>query len=167
MTKQFHPIRALTIMFILLLLIALPPLFRIFFPNTEETKSKNNDRITLLTCTRDYAEEQTTVTIESRYVNSKIKQTKIVYSTMLEAKYIAGNNTSADYLPSMELSYFQNLEGITIEQIEGQTTVIINQNTIDKNQNDSDLKNNYFNDKLINQKIYLANRYFECDETTV
>ena len=35
------------------------------------TRPTNTDKITLLTCTRNYAEEQTTEVVEVRYINSK------------------------------------------------------------------------------------------------
>lgn len=75
MNKKFHPIRAFIIIIILSLLIILPPLFRLLFPKIEETKPTNTDKITLLTCTRNYAEEQTTEVVEVRYINSKVNQT--------------------------------------------------------------------------------------------
>ena len=50
---------------ILSLLIILPPLFRLLFPKIEETRPTNTDKITLLTCTRNYAEEQTTEVLKN------------------------------------------------------------------------------------------------------
>lgn len=167
MNKQFHPIRAFIIIFVLSLLIILPPLFRLFFPKIDETKIKNNDKITLLTCTRNYAEEQITETVEVRYINSKVNQTKITYSTMAIAEYSMINGVESDILPSIELSYFQSLSGVAIEQKDSKTIVTINQDTIDRNPSNQDLKENYFNDKLLSQKIYFTNRYFQCDNTTV
>ena len=167
MNKQFHPIRAFIIIFVLSLLIILPPLFRLFFPKIDETKIKNNDKITLLTCTRNYAEEQITETVEVRYINSKVNQTKITYSTMAIAEYSMINGVESDILPSIELSYFQSLSGVAIEQKDSKTIVTINQDTIDRNPSNQDLKENYFNNKLLNQKIYFTNRYFRCDDTTV
>lgn len=167
MNKQFHPIRAFIIIFVLSLLIILPPLFRLFFPKIDETKIKNNDKITLLTCTRNYAEEQITETVEVRYINSKVNQTKITYSTMAIAEYSMINGVESDILPSIELSYFQSLSGVAIEQKDSKTIVTINQDTIDRNPSNQDLKENYFNDKLLSQKIYFTKRYFQCDDTTV
>lgn len=167
MNKQFHPIRAFIIIFVLSLLIILPPLFRLFFPKIDETKIKNNDKITLLTCTRNYAEEQITEIVEVRYINSKVNQTKITYSTMAIAEYSMINGVESDILPSIELSYFQSLSGVAIEQKDSKTIVTINQDTIDRNPSNQDLKENYFNDKLLSQKIYFTNRYFQCDDTTV
>ncbi len=167
MQKEFHPIRAFIIIFILALLIILPPLFRVLFPKTEEVKAKNNNRITLLTCTRNYAEEQTTTTVEVRYINSKINQTKITFSPMSESQYSVIGIQENDFLPSLELSYLQSIPGIIIEQANNKTIITINQNTINQNTSNQDLKENYFNDKLINQKIYFTNRYFECNESTV
>ena len=112
MNKQFHPIRAFIIIFVLSLLIILPPLFRLFFPKIDETKIKKNDKITLLTCTRNYAEEQITETVEVRYINSKVNQTKITYSTMAIAEYSMINGVESDILPSIELSYFQSLSAL-------------------------------------------------------
>lgn len=167
MNKNFHPIRAFVIIFILSLLIILPPLFRVLFPKVEEIKTKNNDNITLLTCTRDYTAEQTTATVEVRYINSKVNQTKITYSPMIVKEYSVTNTTENDILPSMELSYFQSIQGINITQSDTKTIVTINQDTIDNNPDNQELKENYFNDKLINQKIYFTNRYYECSESTV
>lgn len=167
MNKNFHPIRAFVIIFILLLLIILPPLFRVLFPKVEEIKTKNNNNIKLLTCTRNYAQEQTTATVEVRYINSKVNQTKITYSSMPATEYSVINTAENDILPSMELSYFQSIQGINISQSDDKTVIIINQDTINSNPDNQELKENYFNDKLINQKIYFTNRYYECDESTV
>lgn len=167
MNKNFHPIRAFIIIFILSLLIILPPLFRVLFPKAEETKPKNNNTIRLLTCTKNYAEEQTTTTVEVRYINSKVNQTKITYSPIAATKYSIMNTSESDILPSLELSYLQSIQGINITQSDNKTIIIINQNTIDQNPNNQELKENYFNDKLIDQKIYFTNRYYECNETTV
>lgn len=166
MNKKFHPIRAFIIIIILSLLIILPPLFRVLFPKVEKAKPTNTDQITLLTCTRNYAEEQTTESVEVRYINSKVNQTKITYIATPSTEYSVINTIENDLLPSIELSYFQSLEGIIIEQTENQTIVTINQDIIDRNPSNQDLKENYFNDKLINQKIYFTNRYFECSEST-
>ena len=120
----------------------------------------------LLTYTKNYAEEQTTEVVEIRYINSKINQTKITYTTTPTTEYSVINTIENDLLPSMELSYFQSLEGVIIEQTENQTIITINQDIIDRNPSNQDLKENYFNDKLINLKIYFTNRYFECSEST-
>lgn len=167
MQKKLHSIRAVIIIIILSLFIILPPLSRLLFPKVEEAKSKNNDKITLLTCTRNYAEENIKETVEVRYINAKINQTKIVYTAMSEKEYLAMNITENDFLPSTELFYFQSIEGISIDQSAEKTTVLITQDTIDKNPNNQEFKENYFNDKKIDQKIYFTNRYYECEETTI
>lgn len=165
MNKKFHPIRAFIIIFILSLLIILPPLFRLMFPKTEEAKSKNNNKIKLLTCTRNYIEEQTTTKVEIRYINAKVNQTKITYTLMPDTQLKEAAVMDGDILPSMELSYFQSLQGTHITQTDTKTVIIINQDTINKNPDNQDLKENYFNDKLISQKIYFTNRYYECSES--
>ncbi len=165
MQKKLHPIRVMVIMFILLLLIILPPLFRLLFPKIEKSESSHNDIIEFLTCTRDYPTENITETVTTRYINSKVNQTKVVYAP-LTTREQAVINQEETLLPSAELAFFQNVVGINIVQKENTTTITIDQNTIDQNKDNTELKENYFNDKKLTQKIYFSNRYFECKETT-
>lgn len=168
MDKKFHPIRAFVIIIVLSLLIILPPMCRLLFPKTEKTTTKNNDKITILICRKNYLEEQITKTVEVRYINAKVNQTKITYTQMPIAEYSMTNTTTnTDLLPSMELSYLQSLDGVAIEQTEEKTTIIINQDSIERNSSNSELKENYFNDKLLSQKIYFTNNYYECEESSI
>ena len=124
MQKKLHPIRTLVIMFILLLLIILPPLFRLLFPKIEKPKTKHNDIIEFLTCTRDYPTENITETVTTRYINSKVNQTKVVYAP-LTTREQAVINQEETLLPSAELAFFQTVVGINIGTVERKDIVRI------------------------------------------
>lgn len=164
--KSFHPIRAYILIAFFSLLIILPPLFRLFLPNMNSAVSKYQDTIMNITCTRDYPQEQLTETVIIRYINTKIDQTRITYEPI---KNTNSNASVADdtLTPSQEIAYFTNIPGATIETKDNKTVIVINQNTIDQNKDNVDLKNNYFNNERITQKLYFTNRYFSCEETTV
>lgn len=164
--KNYHPIRIYIIIIILLLLIILPPTFRLFFPKEEKTITKNDKTITTITCTRDYPTENITETVQIRYINAKINQTKITY-TNINNQSTNATTSQDELLPSAELSYLKEVSGINIEQTEQMTTVTINQDTIDNNPNNIDLVNNYFNTSKIAQQVYFTNRNFQCEETTI
>ncbi len=145
---------------VLILLIVLPPLFRKLFPDTYVPKV-----ITTITCTRDYPNEKLIETVKIKYINAKINETKISY-TPLNNKVTNATTSENELLPSKEIAYFKQIPGATIEEKQTETIITINQNTIDQNPNNTQLKENYFNDQTISQTLYFTNRYFECNETT-
>lgn len=166
MNKPFHPIRAYVAITILLLLIILPPFFRVFFPKVEKTVPSDTDVIITLTCTREYVQEQLLESVQIRYINAKIDQTRITYSPLSIAAEKTINTDSEELLPSTELTYFQTIQGAEISQLEDRTMITINQATIDQNPDNKELQENYFNNDRITQRIYFTNRNFKCEETT-
>lgn len=166
MNKPFHPIRAYVAITILLLLIILPPFFRAFFPKVEKTVPSDTDVIITLTCTREYAQEQLLESVQIRYINAKIDQTRITYSPLTIAVEETINTDEEELLPSAELAYFQTIQGADISQLEDRTMITINQDTIDQNPDNKELQENYFNSDRITQRLYFTNRSFECEETT-
>ncbi len=167
--KKFHPIRAIVIMIILIILIALPPIFRVLFPKVEEATPTQQDAIKIITCTRSYPTESIRETAEIRYINSKIDQTRITYEPYAATREMEEPviNQEETILPSQELAYFQALPGIQIDQIDTRTLITINEELINQNSENTDLKQNYFNDDQIEQKLYFTNRYFECSEEEI
>lgn len=165
MTKTFHPIRAYIAIFVLLLLIVLPPFFRAFFPKIEETVPSDTDVIITLTCTREYRTEELLETVQIRYINAKIDQTRITYSPLPTTEE-AFNQEEDELLPSAELAYFQAIPGADISQVEDRTIITINQETIDQNPDNQELQQTYFNNDRITQRLNFTNRSFECEETT-
>jgi len=167
MKKKFHPLRAIVMIVILSLLIILPPLFRLLFPKIEQAVPKNKDKVTSLICKKEYPTEQLTALVEVRYINAKINQTKITY-TYNQATRIAENTVTTDQLPTAkeEMDHFRNIKGISISENSNKTIFIINQDTINQNQDNNELKENYFNNKKTTQKIFFVNRYYSCEETT-
>ena len=168
---KFHPVLAFAIMFILLLLIALPPLFRVLFPKIEEIVPAKQDNIKTITCSRNYPTENISEKVEIRYINAKIDQTRITYApytpTAEEITEIRTTPTTEELLPSQELAYFQNIQGIQLDKIDTRTLITINQDIISQNSDNTNLKTNYFNNNEIDQKLYFTNRSFECSEEEV
>lgn len=163
MKTEKNIIKAYIIIVVLSLLIILPPIFRVFLPKQKTVIGYNQGNITTVTCTKDYSTEKISETVEIRYVNSKIKQTIITYKPLTNTTIV----TDEDNLtPSKELAYFKKLKNIKIEEKEDITTVTITDNVIKENKDKKDLQNNYFNNQKIEQKLYFANRNFNCTETT-
>ena len=165
MNKKFHPVLAIVLIIIFALLIILPPVCREFFPKVEKTVGKEeNETISTIICTRSFQTEQMEEKIETRYINNKIDQTRITYQPITQQIEEPTMTIENDILPSQELAYFQGIQGTEITTVDTRTLITINQNTIDQNPDNIDLKNNYFNDDKITQKINYTNRNFECTE---
>lgn len=168
MNKKFHPVFAIVLIIIFALFIILPPVCREFFPKVEKTVGKEeNETISTIICTRSFQTEQMEEKIETRYINNKIDQTRITYQPITRQIEEPVMTIENDILPSQELAYFQGIQGTEITTVDTRTLVTINQNTIDQNPDNIDLKNNYFNDDKITQKINYTNRNFECTEETL
>lgn len=168
MNKKFHPVLAIVLIIIFALFIILPPVCREFFPKVEKTVGKEeNETISTIICTRSFQTEQMEEKIETRYINNKIDQTRITYQPITRQIEEPAMTIENDILPSQELAYFQGIQGTEITTVDTRTLVTINQNTIDQNPDNIDLKNNYFNDDKITQKINYTNRNFECTEETL
>ncbi len=165
MTENIHPLRIYIIIAILLLLIILPPLFRVLFPKATSTLIEDLPANTTLTCTKDYPIEDTKETVKIEYKDNKIHKTTLTYTT-LEKDDTDITNVDGDILPSIEISYFESLNDINIKKEEKKTTITLTKDSIKKNQEDIDLEENYFNNNKIAQKIYFINRSFTCEETT-
>lgn len=165
MNKKFHPVLAIVLIIIFALFIILPPVCREFFPKVEKTVGKEeNETISTIICTRSFQTEQMEEKIETRYINNKIDQTRITYQPITRQIEEPAMTIENDILPSQELAYFQGIQGTEITTVDTRTLITINQNTIDQNPDNIDLKNNYFNDDKITQKINYTNRNFECTE---
>lgn len=168
MNKKFHPVLAIVLIIIFALFIILPPVCREFFPKVEKTVGKEeNETISTIICTRSFQTEQMEEKIETRYINNKIDQTRITYQPITRQIEEPAMTIENDILPSQELAYFQGIQGTEITTVDTRTLITINQNTIDQNPDNIDLKNNYFNDDKITQKINYTNRNFECTEETL
>lgn len=165
MIENIHPLRIYIIIAILLLLIILPPLFRVLFPKATSTLIKDLPANTTLTCTKDYPIEDTKETVKIEYKDNKIHKTTLTYTT-LEKDDTDITNVDSDILPSIEISYFESLNDINIKKEEKKTTITLTKDSIKKNQEDIDLEENYFNNNKIAQRIYFINRSFTCEETT-
>lgn len=167
MEKKFHPLRAIIIIVILSLLIILPPLFRLLFPKIEQAVPKNQNKVTSLICKKEYPAEQMTALVEVRYINAKINQTKITYTYNESTRTVENMITQEPITTAKEqMDYFRNIKGISINENPNKTIFIINQDTINQNQDNKELKENYFNDKKTTQKIFFVNQYYSCEETT-
>ncbi len=163
MKTEKNIIKAYIIIVILSLLIILPPVFRAFFPKQKTVIGEDQGNITTINCTKDYHTEKISETVEVRYIDSKIKYTKITYKPSTNTNQTAEEE---DLTPSKELAYFKTLKDIDIKENEGTTTVTITNKTIKGNKEEKDLQKNYFNEQKIEQKLYFANRNFNCTETT-
>lgn len=166
MQRKIHLVRVIILIVIFSLLIILPPLFRVLFPNIEEAVASSRDRVTLLTCTKNYPLEHISVEVQVRYINTQIEQTRLVYKNN-SISDSASSNIAEEVGPAKEeLAYFSSIPGIKIENLDDRTIVIIDQSVVDANPDNVDLKNNYFNNQKTTQRIYFTNLSYSCDETT-
>ena len=115
MKTEKNIIKAYIIIVILSLLIILPPVFRAFFPKQKTVIGEDQGNITTINCTKDYHTEKISETVEIRYIDSKIKYTKIIYKPSTNTNQ---TTEEEDLTPSKELAYFKTLKDIAIELVE-------------------------------------------------
>lgn len=85
--------------FILLLFIILPPLFRVLFPKDENKDAEKEKLVMNLTCTKDedFVEYKLKTIISTNYVDSKISDSTFTYEISASDSYFSSGISIAEY----------------------------------------------------------------------
>lgn len=85
--------------FILLLFIILPPLFRVLFPEDENKDVEKEKLVMNLTCTKDedFVEYKLKTTISTNYVDSKISDSTFTYEISASDSYFSSGISIEEY----------------------------------------------------------------------
>lgn len=156
--------------FVLLLFIVLPPVFRVLFPKVEI--DTNNDKvITVLNCSRDSYSDGYHINIKSKYIDNKIKSSEIVISPLDvnngnivvdDNQNIVNNTDTASYITASQMvTFFSSLNNIQIEYNDAGTKILIDSKLINNNSEQVEL-NSYFTDLDIEEK-YFINQGYKCN----
>lgn len=108
--------------FILLLFIILPPLFRVLFPEEENTNVEKEKLVMNLTCTKDedFVEYKLKTTISTNYVDSKISNSTFTYEVSANDSYFSSGVSIEEYeslkkIPNVDFSDKDNKHIIKID----------------------------------------------------
>lgn len=158
MTQDKKSIKIIIGMFILLVIIIIPPVLRTLIPksNTIVTIEKE-DVITTLTCTKGFKTENIVATATITYKNNELLSNKITYN---KVNTIDQEDNINSILPSQEIEFFKGVNGIKIEENDESTTVTLDNNLLANNQSNSTL-NNYLL-KVNEEKTYYENQGYTC-----
>lgn len=116
----------------LVILIIIPPLFRITFPKSKENLANKTLKCSL-TPNKDYS-----ITYETTYKNSDVQTIKITYAF----NYInGGEDTSSPIYP--QILHFSSLKGSTYKYINNDIIITLDQKVYKNNKDDQILKNMY------------------------
>lgn len=168
MKKETSPILVVCTIIVLLLIIILPPVFRVYIPKEEkinQTKDTQEEKNTMLTCTKTSTTEQYTVTSSVNYIGNKPMENKITY-----IKTIDETKTKDEVVPTVneennpvktiteEYNFFASIQNIEKETINNQSTFIINNETLDLNPELQELAN-YLQDIDSEEEYYVSQGY--------
>ena len=117
-TKKIINVLCYIGIFILILIISLPPLLRFLLPDKDEYT--NPIKLELLTCTKTEEETKTKKIIKTHYKNNKVELVDIIYTNVVENSYID------------EKDYY-NLSGVEVDDQENIITINITPNNYNKN----------------------------------
>lgn len=147
--------------FVLLLFIILPPLFRVLFPETEEIKTEEKKLIMNLSCskTEDFVEYKLKTTINTNYIEGVINDSTFTYE--LE---IVDNMMTAEGISIEEYDNLKKVSNVDFEESNNKYILKIDYSKFD-----------YSNEPLLtNHKKVIAEQLatysedaFECKTTRV
>lgn len=162
--KEKSTILVLFTIFILLVFIVLPPVFRAVFPKTISNEiNQTTEKIDVLYCKIDDLEEGYNISIHVRYLNGKIKKNTITYTPITASD---GNNYSSKDMTnfitvSKQFELFNSIDDIDINNnSDGSVVVTINEDSI--NSSDNNEITDYFMN-LEKQKQFFVNQGYQCN----
>lgn len=146
-TKEIINILCYIGIFILTVIILLPPLLRFLLPDSDNFENKVT--LELLSCKKIEEGTNTEKTINTHYKNGKVQKIQIVYKNVLEDSQIDEKN-------------FYNLSGVEVE--EGINSIHI---TIVPNNNNQERLSSLFNNSEKQKAVYEDGDYnYTCMITT-
>lgn len=156
--------------FVLLLFIVLPPIFRVLFPKVEVDTSIEKT-ITILNCSRDSSSDGYHINIKSKYIDNKIKSSEIAISPLdsVNDDTVLNNNQNVvvdtdvvNYVTATEIvTFFSSLNNVETETNNDSMKFLIDSKLIENNPEQVDLEL-YFTD-LKAEKEYFINQGYTCN----
>ena len=153
----------LTICLLLIVIIA-PPVLRKLMPKQVISENEKNKNAIILICTGINQTEQYKITSRTKYIDGKIKQNIITYTKLTDAELVAEANSNPQIAinPSSEISFFQTVSGISIDNNGKTITVSIHDYTAERNTSNFRFMN-YFQE-LEYQKSFYGSQGYKCQE---
>lgn len=150
--------------FVLLIFIVLPPLFRVLFPEEEEVVTPNEEEtqtIMRLTCTNeeDFVDYKLNTTINTNYVDDKISTSTFTYQIN-----IVNNALQPEGILIEEYENLKKLDNVDFEE-EG-TTYTLNINYEQFDYSNEPLLENH-RKVIVDQMVIYSDNGFECETTKV
>ncbi len=150
--------------FVLLIFIVLPPLFRVLFPEEEEVVTPNEEEtqtIMRLTCTKeeDFVDYKLNTTINTNYVDDKISTSTFTYQIN-----IVNNALQPEGILIEEYENLKKLDNVDFEE-EG-TTYTLNINYEQFDYSNEPLLENH-RKVIVDQMVIYSDNGFECETTKV
>lgn len=167
--REKSTVLVLFTIFILLVFIILPPIFRGLFPKTvSDEKDDITEVIKILYCKVDDYKEGYNISINARYIDGEIKKNIITYKPLTVSDN--GNNDSLDNNDNFisinkQFELFNSLDSIDIKNnSDGSVVVSIDQDVIDGNDDNLDLANYFMS--FEKQKQFFTNQGYECSSVS-
>lgn len=165
MKKEKSPVLVVSCIFLLLLLIVLPPVFRALIPDTSQYEdiSATENKISLLQCSRTFSSELYQVNIKVKYLNQNIISNTITY-TKLESLPENYQEVEANIPVAVleEYSYLSKLNGIQKQGEEPNPILVLTEEVITANSEDETVKL-YFQEDISEQTNFYKQRGYSCN----
>ena len=144
--------------FILLLFIILPPLFRVLFPKEEEdVKEEENKLVTNLSCekTQDFVEYKLKTIIKTNYIDGNIDNSKFTYEIEFVEDFLEEDEIEID-----EYDDLKKVSNVDFEEKDNVYILTINYSKFDYS--NEPLLENHMKTITEQMKIY-SDEDFECE----
>lgn len=161
--------------FLLTMIIAIPPLFRTFIPkkDTSLEQTKRKAKIVLLTCNKTSDDGLYQIDAKTKFKDGNVTNVTISYSTIdmnttntpqtpsVDPNMPGDNNTSVNgAISDPNVDFFRSLMDVTIQEEATQFTVEMTPSVLKENSDIPEI-HNYFN-LLPNQRKYYEGLGYTC-----
>ncbi|MBQ7136400.1 MAG: hypothetical protein IJO43_00285 [Bacilli bacterium] len=146
--------------FILLLFIILPPLFRVLFPVEEEIEEEKKQVIMNLTCekTEDFVEYKVKTTINTNYVDGVINDSVFKYEIEIVEEFMENDDIEIE-----EYETLKRINNVDFEEEENLYTLKIDYKKF--GYNDEPLLDEHRKNISDQMRFYTEEEHFECKTT--
>ena len=152
MKKEKSTVTVLISIFLLLLLIVLPPLFRALFPNNVKKSTNVNKEISVLRCSNsdDYISVLATV----KYIDGNIESNIIKYTIENEEAFASANSKLKN-----EYDMFNGIKNINKSVVDKVTIFTLDKEVREEEKNIA----NYFIQSVSGEKNFYENIGYSCN----
>jgi len=129
--------KSMTVLFgmaFLIIMIVLPPLFRVLFPKTVES---NEPKKQILSCERVISNSSYSTYVEVTYINDQLEQSQTTYTKIDDDAKV--NAKEGQLPPEEESQFFTGLNSISITNDDKSAVVILNKDSLGLNNNNETL----------------------------